>query len=100
VARTTGERLAAILVMVINRNDEENRLALKRHPIQTHILAAGDFLPIVQPFLDLAEVHAQKKLYQLPLPSPHELDARETAALSTISELVHKLEAPFFPESP
>lgn len=101
-ARTSAERLAAILVMVINRNDESNRLALEQGKKEKHILGAGDFLPVVQPFIDLAEIQAQKtevtagKVIGTALreKSLHELGARETAALFEIAELIRRLESP------
>jgi hypothetical protein len=107
-ARTSAERLAAILVMVINRNDSNNALAREQGKQEHHILAAGDFLPIVQPFLDLAEIQAQKtevtagKVIGVALreKSLHELGARETAALFAIAELIRKLELPPQAEQP
>jgi len=101
-ARTSGERLSAIIVMVIHKNDENNRLALEQGQPKNHILSAGDFLPVVQPFLDLAEVQAQKaevtagKVIGVALREKALLDlgARETAALFSIAELIRRLELP------
>jgi len=86
--------------MVINKNDESNRVALEHGRMEKHILGAGDFLLIVQPFMDLVEIQAQKtevaagKVIGVALreKSLHELGAKETAALFAIAELIRKLE--------
>lgn len=101
-ARTSAERLSAILVMVVNKNETSNTLAREQGKQVHHILSAGDFLPIVRPFLDLAEIQAQKtevaagKVIGVALreKSLHDLGARETAALFEIAELIRKLEMP------
>ncbi len=105
-ARTLAERLAAILVMVVNRNESNNVAALSAGRKESHILSAGDFLQIVQPFLDLAEVQAEKtqvvagKIIGVALreKSLHDLTARETAALFAIAEMIRKLELPSLAE--
>lgn len=101
-ARTSAERLAAILVMVVNKNDDDNTLAFEQGKKEKHILSAGDFLPIVQPFLNLVEIQAQKtevaagKVIGVALreKSLYELGARETEVLFQIAELIRKLELP------
>jgi len=101
-ARTLAERLAAILVMFVNKNDDNNTLAFQQGKKEKHILSAGDFLPIVKPFLNLAEIQAQKtevaagKVIGVALreKSLHELGARETEALFQIAELIRMLELP------
>jgi len=88
--------------MVIHRNEESNRLALEQGRSENHLLSAGDFLQVVQPFLDLAEVQAQKaevtagKVIGVALREKalHDLGARETAALFSIAELIRRLELP------
>ncbi len=72
-ARTSAERLAAVLVMVVNRNEANNVAALSAGRKEHHILSAGDFLQVVQKSL-------------------HELTTRETTALFQIAELIRKLE--------
>lgn len=86
--------------MVNYKNEEANRLALEQGRKEKHILGAGDFQAIVQPFLDLVEIQAQKtevtagKVIGTALreKSLHELGARETAALFAIAEIIRKLE--------
>ena len=88
--------------MVIYKNDESNRLAMEEGKKEKHILAAGDFLPIVKPFIDLAEITAEKaqvtagKVIGIALreKSLMELNARETAALFAIAEIIRQLEQP------
>lgn len=105
-ARTSAERLAAILVMVIHKNEATNIRESKQGKPVTHILGAEDFLEVVQPFLDLAEVNAEiahnaaGKVISLALLERAKLDAtmRQNTALFQIAELIRKLELPDFEE--
>jgi hypothetical protein len=88
--------------MVIHKNEADNALALVQHKKEHHVLSAGDFLPIVQPFLDLSEIQAELaqvtagKIIGIALreKSLLELGARQSAALFAIAELIRKLEMP------
>ncbi len=101
-ARTLAERLAAILNMAVNKNEASNAKARERGQQIEHIMGAGDFQEIVEPFLDLAEVNAEiahnmaGKVISLALLEKAKLDAtaRQSAALFRISELIRKLELP------
>lgn len=101
-ARTSAERLAAILLMFINKNEANNARARELGKQEHHIVSAGDFLEIVQPFLDLAEVNAEiahntaGKVISLALLEKAKLDAtaRQSTALFQIAELIRKLELP------
>lgn len=99
-ARTLGERLAAILLMAVNKNEATNAKARERGQQTEHIMAAGDFLEIVQPFLDLSEVNAEiahntaGKVISLALLEKAKMDAtvRQSSALFAIAEIIRKLE--------
>ena len=107
-ARTLAERLAAILNMAVYKNDESNRVALEQGRPEKHILGAGDFQEIVQPFLDLAEVNAEiahntaGKVISLALLEKAKLDAtaRQSTALFQIAEIIRKLELPLAEGAP
>jgi len=101
-ARNTAEKLAAILVMAIKKNEDNNIVAIGAGRKENHILGAGDFQQIVEPFLDLAESSAQlidakagKVIGEaLRQRSIVELEKRQTEALFKIAELIRVLELP------
>jgi len=101
-ARTSAERLAAILLMAVNKNDASNAKAREQGKQVHHIMGAGDFLKIVEPFLELAESSAQlidakagKVIGEaLRQRSIVELEKRQTEALFKIAELIRVLELP------
>ncbi len=101
-ARTLAERLAAILLMAVNKNNSANAQAREQGKQAEHIMSAGDFLEVVQPFLDLAEVNAEiahntaGKVISLALleKAKMEATARQSAALFAIAEIIRKLELP------
>ncbi len=101
-ARTLAERLAAILVMAVHKNDSANALARTEGREVEHIMSAGDFEEIVEPFIELAEstaelAHANAgKVITTALREKQimEVTARQSAALFRIAEIIRKLELP------
>ena len=101
-AKTLGERLAAILLMAIQRNQAKNIEARQEGRLEEHILSAGDFQEIVDPFIELAEstaelAHANAgKIISSSLRDKQiaETTQRQSAALFKIAEIIRKLELP------
>lgn len=101
-ARTSAERLAAILIMAVNRNENNNAMAREAGRQEHHIMSAADFLEIVEPFIELAESSAELahanagKIISVALREKQimEVTARQSAALFRIAEIIRKLELP------
>ncbi len=100
-AKTNAERAAAMLLTFIEKNSAYNARVRAQGKEEKHFTLA-ELGSMIQPFLDLAEIQAQKtevsagKVIGVALreKSLHDLKERETKALFDIAELIRRAETP------
>jgi hypothetical protein len=58
-AKTLSEKLGAVILMKIHKNDAMNRKAREEGRFEEHLLGADDFAKLVTPFMELAMIQVQ-----------------------------------------
>jgi hypothetical protein len=93
-ARSLSEKLGAVILMAIQKNEERNRRARASGREIEHILGAKDFTDIVTPFVELAITQAQLAVLDPRGASNIKgLLEKEAEYSSKISEIVERLES-------